>query len=120
MTIPALSRIIIHGTKKSLALSNGEVFTVTIKPGEYRKEIKSIEDLISHINDNAYRNGDWVSNIIVGGVDHVREILIEILRANFMNVDLALHDALELGFLMHADHLDVINLLKSTQRGLET
>jgi hypothetical protein len=115
MPIPVESKILIHGTRKSAMLSNGEVFTVKIKPGEYRKDIQSIDDLISFINDNAYKNCDWVSKIIVGEVDQVRSILLEILKLHRMDENLALYDAMELGFLMHADHRDVLMLLRSAK-----
>jgi len=115
MPIPAEAKIVVHGTRKSVVLSNKEVFTVEIKPGEYRKDIDSIDDLISFINDNAYKNCDWVSKIIVGEVDQVKSILLEILKLHNMDENLALHDALELGFLMHADHSDVLMLLKAAK-----
>jgi hypothetical protein len=62
----------INGTRrseKSGGLDDGEVSTFENKPGEYRDDLQTVEDLIEHINDSAYMRGEWISSMKLDGRD---------------------------------------------------
>ena len=79
----------INGTRRSEkagGLDDGEVSTFENKPGEYREDLSTVEDLIENINHSAYMRGEWISSMKLDGRDIVEEHAIKILQENMLNI----------------------------------
>lgn len=75
----------INGTRRSEkagGLDDGEVSTFENKPGEYRDDLHTVEDLIENINHSAYMRGEWISSMKLDGRDIVEEHALKILQEN--------------------------------------
>lgn len=101
-----VTKITAHGTKKSEragGLDNGEVSSFSINPGEYNRDLEDLEDLLSLINDSAYKRGEWISSILVGNKDMVKDIISDVLNDCMGNENDAITELSNIGMFMHAD-----------------
>lgn len=106
----------VHGTRRSEragGLDDGEVSTFENKPGEYRKDLQTVEDLIDNINRSAYMRGEWISSLKLDGHDIVEEHAIRILKENMFNIGESAIEMSQEGMFAAADLEDLIGLLQS-------
>jgi hypothetical protein len=106
--------ITVNGTKKSergFGLDNGEVSQFTIKPGEYDRNLSSVDDLVAQIERSAYMRGEWISSLCVDGIDLVEHVVATTIRENHGNIEGALQDLSEMGMFCNADGTDLLPLL---------
>lgn len=104
----------INGTRrseKSGGLDDGEVSTFENKPGEYRDDLQTVEDLIEHINDSAYMRGEWISSMKLDGRDIVEEHALKILQKNMLNIGESAIELSQAGMFSAADLEDLITFL---------
>ena len=106
--------ITVNGTKKSeigIGLDNGESSQFTIKPGEYDRNLTGVNDLIAQIERSAYERGEWISSIVIDGVDLVEEIVWSTLRESHGNIEVAIQELSQNGLFCNADADDLLPLV---------
>ncbi|PQA79793.1 hypothetical protein C5F52_28325 [Limnohabitans sp. TS-CS-82] len=106
----------INGTRRSEkagGLDDGEVSTFENKPGEYREDLSTVEDLIENINHSAYMRGEWISSMKLDGRDIVEEHAIKILQENMLNIGESAVELSQAGMFAAADLEDLITFLQS-------
>ena len=106
----------INGTRRSEkagGLDDGEVSTFENKPGEYRDDLNTVEDLIENINHSAYMRGEWISSMKLDGRDIVEEHAVKILQQNMLNIGEAAIELSQAGMFAAADLEDLISFLLS-------
>ena len=106
----------INGTRhseKAGGLDNGEVSTFENKPGEYRDDLHTVEDLIENINRSAYMRGEWISSMKLDGRDIVEEHAVKILQENMLNIGESAIELSQAGMFAAADLEDLITFLQS-------
>lgn len=106
----------INGTRRSEkagGLDDGEVSTFENKPGEYREDLNTVEDLIGNINHSAYMRGEWISSMKLDGRDIVEEHAIKILQENMLNIGESAVELSQAGMFAAADLEDLITFLQS-------
>ena len=106
----------INGTRRSEkagGLDDGEVSTFENKPGEYREDLNTVEDLIENINYSAYMRGEWISSMKLDGRDIVEEHAIKILQENMLNIGESAVELSQAGMFAAADLEDLITFLQS-------
>ena len=106
----------INGTRRSEkadGLDDGEVSTFENKPGEYRDDLQTVEDLIENINDSAYMRGEWISSMKLDGRDIVEEHALKILQKNMLNIGESAIELSQVGMFSAADLEDLITFLES-------
>jgi hypothetical protein len=106
----------INGTRRSEkagGLDDGEVSTFENKPGEYRDDLQTVEDLIENINDSAYMRGEWISSMKLDGRDIVEEHALKILQKNMLNIGESAIELSQVGMFSAADLEDLITFLQS-------
>jgi hypothetical protein len=106
----------INGTRRSEkagGLDDGEVSTFENKPGEYRQDLNTVEDLIENINHSAYMRGEWISSMKLDGRDIVEEHAIKILQENMFNIGESAVELSQAGMFSAADLEDLITFLQS-------
>ena len=106
----------INGTRRSEkagGLDDGEVSTFENKPGEYRDDLHTVEDLIENINHSAYMRGEWISSMKLDGRDIVEEHALKILQENMLNIGESAVELSQGGMFSAADLEDLITLLYS-------
>lgn len=106
----------INGTRRSEkagGLDDGEVSTFENKPGEYREDLNTVEDLIGNINHSAYMRGEWISSLKLDGRDIVEEHAIKILQENMHNIGESAVELSQAGMFAAADLEDLITFLQS-------
>lgn len=105
----------VNGTSKSEragGLDDGEVSTYTTKPGQYRKDFQTVDDLIANINTSAFMRGEWISSLKLDDHDLVEEYALRILRDNMLEIDAAAIELAQMGMFAAADLEDLIQLLQ--------
>ena len=105
----------INGTRRSEkagGLDNGEVSTFENKPGEYRDDLHTVEDLIENINQSAYMRGEWISSMRLDGRDIVEEHAVKILQENMLNIGESAIELSQAGMFAAADLEDLITFLQ--------
>jgi hypothetical protein len=106
----------INGTRRSEkagGLDDGEVSTFENKPGEYRDDLNTLEDLIANINHSAYMRGEWISSMKLDGRDIVEEHAVKILQENMLNIGESAIELSQAGMFAAADLEDLISFLQS-------
>lgn len=106
----------INGTRRSEkagGLDNGEVSTFECMPGEYRDDLRTVEDLIENINHSAYNRGEWVSSMKLDGYDIVEEHAIKTLTENMFNIQESAIALSRAGMFAAADLADLNDFLQS-------
>ena len=106
----------INGTRRSEkagGLDDGEVSTFENKPGEYRQDLNTVEDLIVNINHSAYMRGEWISSMKLDGRDIVEEHAIKILQENMLNIGESAVELSQAGMFAAANLEDLITFLQS-------
>jgi hypothetical protein len=106
----------INGTRRSEkagGLDDGEVSTFENKPGEYRDDLQTVEDLIEKINHSAYMRGEWISSMKLDGRDIVEEHALKILQENMLNIGESAIELSQAGMFSAADLEDLITFLQS-------
>jgi hypothetical protein len=106
----------INGTRRSEkagGLDDGEVSTFENKPGEYRDDLQTVEDLIANINHSAYMRGEWISSMKLDGRDIVEEHAVKILQENMLNIGESAVELSQAGMFAAADLEDLISFLQS-------
>lgn len=106
----------INGTRRSEkagGLDDGEVSTFENKPGEYRDDLNTVEDLIENINHSAYVRGEWISSMKLDGRDIVEEHAVRILQENMLNIGESAIELSQAGMFAAADLEDLISFLQS-------
>ena len=106
----------INGTRRSEkagGLDDGEVSTFENKPGEYRDDLNTVEDLIENINHSAYVRGEWISSMKLDGRDIVEEHAVRILQENMLNIGESAIELSQAGMFAAADLEDLIIFLQS-------
>jgi hypothetical protein len=106
----------INGTRRSEkagGLDDGEVSSFENKPGEYREDLRSVEDLIDNINSSAYMRGEWISSFKLDGRDIVEEHAVKILQENMLNIGESAVELSQAGMFAAADLEDLITFLQS-------
>ncbi len=106
----------INGTRRSEkagGLDDGEVSTFENKPGEYRDDLNTLEDLIANINHSAYMRGEWISSMKLDGRDIVEEHAVKILQENMINIGESAIELSQAGMFAAADLEDLISFLQS-------
>lgn len=106
----------INGTRRSEkagGLDDGEVSTLENKPGEYRDDLHTVEDLIENINQSAYMRGEWISSMKLDGRDIVEEHAVKILQENMLNIGESAIELSQAGMFAAADLEDLITFLQS-------
>lgn len=108
--------ITINGTRRSEkagGLDDGEVSTFENKPGEYRDDLHTVEDLIENTNHSAYLRGEWISSMKLDGRDVVEEHAVKILQENMLNIGESAIELSQAGMFAAADLEDLISFLQS-------
>jgi hypothetical protein len=106
----------INGTRRSEkagGLDDGEVSTFENKPGEYRHDLQTVEDLIENINHSAYMRGEWISSMKLDGRDIVEEHALKILQENMLNIGESAVELSQAGMFAAANLEDLITFLQS-------
>lgn len=106
----------VNGTRRSEkagGLDDGEVSSFENKPGEYREDLRSVEDLIDNINSSAYMRGEWISSLKLDGRDIVEEHAVKILQENMLNIGESAVELSQAGMFAAADLEDLISFLQS-------
>jgi hypothetical protein len=106
----------INGTRRSEkvgGLDDREVSTFVNKPGEYREDLNTVEDLIENINHSAQMRGEWISSMKLDGRDIVEEYAIKILQENMLNIGESAIELSQAGMFAAADLEDLISFLQS-------
>lgn len=106
----------INGTRRSEkagGLDDGEVSTFENKPGEYRDDLHTVEDLIENINQSAYMRGEWISSMKLDGRDIVEEHAVKILQENLLNIGESAIELSQAGMFAAADLEDLITFMQS-------
>ena len=106
----------INGTRRSEkagGLDDGEVSTFENKPGEYRDDLHTVEDLIGNINQSAYMRGEWISSMKLDGRDIVEEHAVKILQENMLNIGESAIELSQAGMFAAADLEDLITFMQS-------
>lgn len=106
----------INGTRRSEkagGLDDGEVSTFENKPGEYRDDLNTVEDLIENINHSAYMRGEWISSMKLDGRDIVEGHAVKILQDNMLNIGESAIELSQAGMFAAADLEDLISFLQS-------
>jgi hypothetical protein len=106
----------INGTRRSEkagGLDDGEVSTFENKPGEYRHDLQTVEDLIENINHSAHMRGEWISSMKLDGRDIVEEHALKILQENMLNIGESAVELSQAGMFTAADLEDLITFLLS-------
>ena len=106
----------INGTRrseKSGGLNAGEVSTYENKPGEYRRDLHTVADLIDNINKSAYARGEWISSMKLDGRDIVEEHAIQLLQKNMLNIGESAVELSQAGMFAAADLEDLIAFLQT-------
>jgi TPR repeat protein len=109
----------VNGTTRSEragGLDNGEVNRFTTRPGEYRHDLHTIEDVIANIAEKAYQRGEWVSSIELDGVDTLIAMVVEKLQENILNVSATVDALASLGFFAAADLEDLTSWVNGVKR----
>ncbi len=106
--------ITVNGTKKSergVGLDDGESSQFTIRPGEYDRNLNSVDGLVAQIEHGAYTRGEWISSLQIDGVDLVEQIVSSSLRENHGNIDAAVQKLQEFGLFCNADATGLLTLV---------
>jgi hypothetical protein len=106
----------INGTRRSEkagGLDDGEVSTFETKPGEYRADLHTVEELIENISHSAYMRGEWISSMKLDGRDIVEEHARKILQENMLNISESAIELSHAGMFTAADFEDLIAFLES-------
>jgi len=109
----------VNGTTRSEragGLDNGEVNRFTTRPGEYRHDLHTIEDVIENIAEKAYQRGEWVSSIELDGEDFLIAMVIEKLQENILNVSATVDALASIGFFAAADLEDLTSWVNGVKR----
>ena len=109
----------INGTTRSEragGLDNGEVNRFTTKPGEYRHDLHTIEDVIENIAEKAYQRGEWVSSIELDGENILIAMVVEKLQENILNVSATVDALASIGFFAAADLEDLTSWVNGVNR----
>lgn len=82
-------KIIIVGTKRSLALDCDEKNEIVFQPGEkFRPGINTIEDLFENMVRTAHMRGDRIESFLVGTYDVVEQYVKDELIENMLDPDM--------------------------------
>lgn len=105
----------VNGTRQSEragGLGDGEVSIFTNRPGEYRKDLQTIDDLVGNIAQSAYMRGEWISSMKLDDQDLVRDYALGTLREHLLNIGEAAIEMSQNGMFAAADLEDLITLLQ--------
>lgn len=108
----------IHGTRRSAkagGLNDGEISTFENKPGEYRRDLHTVDDLIENINRSAYMRGEWISSMKLDGHDLVEEHALNILQENRFKIGESAVALSQTGMFAAADLEDLIEFLQTVK-----
>jgi hypothetical protein len=103
-----------NGTERSeraFGLDDGEVSTFTIRPGEYDSSIDSIAEHIARIEHSAHTRGEWISELLIGGVDVVQSTIVDALDKSCGDIEITVRDLLEVPLFCNADAGDLSRLV---------
>jgi hypothetical protein len=106
--------ITVNGTAKSqrgIGLDEGERSRFTIRPGEYSRDIHSVEDLIAQIEQSAYSRGEWISSFSIDGVDLVERLVKSTLTGHHRDVDATIQVLGTMGMFCNADGDDLTSMV---------
>lgn len=104
------------GTKKSLALDPGEIYTLKFSRTEkLRDDFSDVNDLLEHVLNTAFMSGDAIFELLVDGDDVVRTTVINIIHECGMDLDTALPEVCALPFLSNADPADVYEFMETSR-----
>jgi hypothetical protein len=81
-------KIVIIGTKRSLALDLDEKNEIIFQPGDpFRSGIKSLEDLFGNMVQTAYLRGDRIESFLIGTHDVIEQYIKDELTENMLDTD---------------------------------
>lgn len=112
--------VTVNGTKRSergIGLDDGERSQFTIKPGEYDRNLKGVDDLMAQIEHSAYTRGEWISSLQFDGADMVEQIISSSLRENHGNIQATVQELLQIGMFCNADATDLLPLVTRSAEG---
>ncbi len=101
----------VNGTQRSEkagGLDADEASTFTTKPGQYRKDLTTVEELIENIARSAYMRGEWVSSFKLDDHDLIEEHVVRALRENQLNTEETAIELSEMPMFASADLEDLI------------
>lgn len=106
----------VNGTQKSEragGLDADESSTFTTKPGEYRGDLETVEDLIGSIEQSAYMRGEWISSLKLDGHDLIEEHVARILQEHQLDAEKTAIALSQMGMFAAADLGDLIELVET-------
>jgi hypothetical protein len=105
-------KLVLLGTKKSLALDPDETFIVSFKKGEpFSPGINSIDDFIENAKDKAFQYGDVIKSLTIDNIDIIEETILESLIRNSHSADEALVDLSSEREFANADPSDLYDMI---------
>jgi hypothetical protein len=109
-------KIIIIGTKRSLALDLDEKNEIIFQPGEtFRPGINSLEDLFGNMVQTAHMRGDRIESFLIGTHDVVEQYIKDELIENMLDPD-TISQSLSADPIFanydHADLFEKVSLIK--------
>lgn len=84
-------------------LNAGEQSSYVTRPGEYRKDLQTIDDLIQSIEESAVSRHEWISCLKIDDFDLVRHTVVEVLKAAIFDEKLVVDSLVEMPFFSSAD-----------------
>jgi len=105
-------KLVLLGTKKSLALDPEEIFIVSFKKGEpFSPGINSIDQFIENAKDKAFQYGDVIKSLTIDNVDLIEQTIFESLVRNNHSADETLVDLSSEREFANADPSDLYEMI---------
>ena len=109
-------KIVIIGTKRSLALDLDEKNEIIFQPGEtFRPGINSLEDLFGNMVQTAHMRGDRIESFLIGTHDVVEQYIKDELIENILDPDTTSQSLSADPIFANYDHADLfekVSLIK--------
>jgi hypothetical protein len=103
----------ITGTKKSVILDPEETQEIIFKKGEeLRADFQNLNDLLDHILETSFRNGDAIFKLLVDDEDVIKNEIKSLIIENGWSLDDAWPEVCGLPFLANADPSDVYDFIQ--------
>lgn len=105
-------KLVLLGTKKSLALDPEEIFVVAFKKGEpFAPGINSIDEFIENAKDKAFQYGDVIKSLYVDSIDLIEQTIFESLSRNNHSPEEALIELSSEREFANADPSDLYEMI---------
>jgi hypothetical protein len=101
-------KIVIIGTKRSLALDLDEKNEVIFQPGDpFRSGINSLEDLFGNMVQTAHMRGDRIESFLIGTHDVIEQYIKDELAKNMLDPDITSQSLSADPIFANYDHADL-------------